>query len=291
MLASQGFFEIMTNSLVPEGSNNLWSTENKPVKMLNPLSSDLSEMRTSMLYSGLEALAYNLNRQTANLKFFEFGKTYHKLKNKNTERRHLSLFLAGNKAGSSWAAPEKKTDFFFLKGMVETLFVRLGLTEVETVPYTDGVFSEGLECKCNGKHIGLYGVISKSILKKMDLKQEVFHADFDWDNILEILNTENIVFKEIPKFPSVNRDLALLVVEGASFQQVYEIAWKTEKKLLRKVNLFDVYTGKNLPKGKKSYAVSFTLQDETKTLTDKQIDKIMSKLTANYKKELNAELR
>ena len=291
MLASQGFFEIMTNSLVPEGSSELWSIESQPVKMLNPLSSDLSEMRTSMLYSGLETLAYNLNRQTTNLKFFEFGKTYHKTKSKNTERRHLSWFLAGNRSHSSWTTQEKKTDFFFLKGMVETLFVRLGLSDVETVPYTDGVFSEGLECSLNGKHIGLYGVVSKSILKKMDLKQEVFHADFDWDNILDILNTENVAFKEIPKFPSVNRDLALLVDDSTNFQQVYDIAWKTEHKLLRKVNLFDVYTGKNLPKGKKSYAVSFTLQDETKTLTDKQIDKIMSKLTANYKKELNAELR
>ncbi len=291
MLASQGFFEIMTNSLVPKGSGESWFAENKAVEMLNPLSSDLSEMRTSMLQSGLEALAYNLNRQTSSLKCFEFGKTYHKRKGENEERSHLSLFLTGNRGHSSWVMAEKKSDFFFLKGMVETLFTRLGLSQVETIPCTNGVFSEGLECKLNGKHLGFYGVVRKAILKKMDLKQEVFHADFDWDNILTLINTNNVAFKEIPKFPAVNRDLALLIDDGIGFQQIYDIAWKTEKRLLRNVSLFDVYTGKNLPKGKKSYAVSFTLQDESKTLTDKQIDKIMSKLTSNYQKELNAELR
>ena len=166
MLASQGFFEIMTNSLVPSGASELWSAKSKPVGMLNPLSSDLSEMRTSMLYSGLETLGYNLNRQTTNLKFFEFGKTYHRVKDANDELRHLSLFLAGNRAQSSWATPEKKTEFFFLKGMVESLFERLGLREVETLPCTNAVFSEGLECKLNGKRLGCYGVVSKSILKK-----------------------------------------------------------------------------------------------------------------------------
>ncbi len=291
MLSAQGFFEIMTNSLVPKGSGELWSAQDKAVEMLNPLSSDLSEMRTSMLYSGLEALAYNLNRQTSRLNCFEFGKTYHKNKGKNEERSHLSLFLTGNKGQSSWATIEKKSDFFFLKGMVETLFTRLGLNEVEIAPYTNGIFSEGLECKLDGKHLGCYGVVGKSILKSMDLKQEVLYADFNWDNILTLINTDNVAFKEIPKFPAVNRDLALLVDNGISFQQVYNIAWKTEKRLLQQVNLFDVYTGKNLPSGKKSYAVSFTLQDETKTLTDKQIDKIMSKLTSNFQKELNAELR
>ncbi|WP_222984345.1 phenylalanine--tRNA ligase subunit beta [Flagellimonas meishanensis] len=291
MLAAQGFFEIMTNSLVPAETHKLWGENKQPVSMLNPLSSDLSEMRTSMLYSGLEALSHNLNRQVTNLKFFEFGKTYHGTKTQNEERRHLALLISGNRTQSNWTVSERKSDFFFLKGVVTSLFDRLGLNTVDTVPYSDGIFSEGLQCQVNGKPLGTYGMVSKSVLKKMDIKQEVFHADFDWDTLLELISTDNIIFKEIPRFPSVSRDLALLVDENITFQQIYDLAWKTEKKLLKKVSLFDVYTGKNLPKGKKSYAVSYTLLDEAKTLNDQQIEKIMSKLTASYKKELNAELR
>ncbi|NAY90752.1 phenylalanine--tRNA ligase subunit beta [Muricauda sp. JGD-17] len=291
MLASQGFYEIMTNSLIPLESHMLWDSEQKPVKMLNPLSSDLSEMRTSMLFSGLETLTYNLNRQITNLRFFEFGKTYHRGKENNEERRHLALFISGNRTQNSWTTPERKTDFFFLKGVVESLFARLGLQNVTAEPFANGIFSEGVQCHLDGRKLGVYGVVSKAVLKKVDIKQEIFHADFEWDNILNLISTENVTFQEIPKFPSVNRDLALLVDESSTFQQIYDLAWETEKKLLKQVSLFDVYTGKNLPEGKKSYAVSFTLRDDGKTLTDKQIDKIMSKLTTTYQKELKAELR
>ncbi|PWL38673.1 phenylalanine--tRNA ligase subunit beta [Flagellimonas aquimarina] len=292
MLAAQGFYEIMTNSLVAaETQNVLEAIDKKAVKMLNPLSSDLSVLRTSMLFSGLQTVSYNNNRQKADLKLFEFGKTYHKKGKKNIERQHLSIFVSGNRSENNWALTPKKTDFFFLKGIVETIFTRLGLKGVIAEPYSDASYSEGLSCSLNGKQLGTYGLVSKTMLKEFDLKQDVFYADFDWDAILESINTENTSFKEIPKFPEVTRDFALQLDEGTTFQQVYDLAWSTEKKLLKNVNLFDVYKGDKLPKGKKSYAVSFTLLDEKKTLTDKQIDKLMSKLLSRYQKELGAELR
>ncbi|MBO0324162.1 phenylalanine--tRNA ligase subunit beta [Muricauda sp. CAU 1633] len=290
MLAAQGFYEIMTNSLVAAETEGI-GNEDEAIKMLNPLSADLSVLRTSMLLSGLQTVSFNHNRQKNNLKFFEFGKTYHKSNGENLEKRHLSLFISGDRADDSWAMASKKTDFFFLKGIVENLFERLGLKDIETAPYSDSNYSEGLSCGKNGTPLASYGLVSKAILKKFDIKQDVLFADFHWDSILSLVSTQNVAFQDIPKFPEVTRDFALLLDDSASFQKVYDIAWNTEKKLLKKVNLFDVYTGKNLPKGKKSYAVSFTLMDENKTLTDKQIDKIMGKLLAQYQKELGAELR
>ncbi|KQC28915.1 phenylalanine--tRNA ligase subunit beta [Flagellimonas eckloniae] len=291
MLAAQGFYEIMTNSLVGAESQNVFNTGANPVEMLNPLSSDLSVLRTSMLFSGLQTVSYNNNRQKTNLRLFEFGKTYNKVGTENKEKQHLAIFISGNRSEDSWATDSKKTDFFFLKGCVETIFSRLGIKGILVEPYSDTIYAEGLSCSKNGKAIGTYGLVSKQILKKSDVKQDVFYADFDWDAILGLINTQNITFREIPKFPEVTRDFALLLDEATSFQQVYDLAWKTEKNLLKKVNLFDVYTGSKLPEGKKSYAISFTLSDEKKTLTDKQIDKIMSKLLAAYQKELSAELR
>ncbi|RIV41989.1 phenylalanine--tRNA ligase subunit beta [Flagellimonas pelagia] len=289
-LAAKGFYEIMTNSLV--SSDTISSEEDSSVvQMLNPLSSDLSVMRTSMLYSGLQTVGYNHNRQKTDLKLFEFGKTYHKVDGGHQEKRHLALYISGERKQDSWVASSKKTDFFYLKGIVETVFERLGIKDVEAQPLHADHLSEGLCFVKNKAILASFGLVSKKELKKFDLKQEVFYADFDWDAILESITTQNVTFKEIPKFPEVTRDFALLLDESVSFQKVYDMAWKTEKKLLKKVNLFDVYTGKNLPKGKKSYAVSFTLLDEEKTLTDKQIDKIMGKLLAQYQKELGAELR
>ena len=290
MLAAKGFYEIMTNSLVAADTISL-ENEQGYVKMLNPLSSDLSVLRTTMLSSGLQSVSYNHNRQKTDLKLFEFGKTYLKKDGGYEEKRHLALFISGERHQDSWVVASRKTDFFYLKGIVETVFERLGIQDVETKPLTDPNLSEGLSCVKNGTEMAVFGLVGKAELKKYDIKQEVFFADFDWDAILESINTQNKVFKEIPKFPEVTRDYALLLDESTSFQKVYDIAWKTEKKLLKKVNLFDVYTGKNLPEGKKSYAVSFTLLDESKTLTDKQIDKIMGKLLAQFQRELGAELR
>ena len=288
LLASKGFYEIMTNSLV---ANTMSSEEDGAVQMLNPLSSDLSVLRTSMLHSGLQTVSYNHNRQKTDLKLFEFGKTYHKVDGAYQENQHLALFVSGDRTQSSWAVAPKKSEFFYLKGIVENVFERLGVRDLDTQPLGNADFSEGISYTKNDTVLVSLGLVSRAALKQFDIKQEVFYADLNWDALLKLVSTQNVVFKEIPKFPEVTRDFALLLDESVSFQKVYDIAWKTERKLLKKVNLFDVYTGNNLPEGKKSYAVSFTLMDEKKTLTDKQIDKIMGKLLAQYQKELGAELR
>lgn len=288
MLAAKGFYEIMTNSLV---SSELTSDENSAVEMLNPLSSDLSVLRTSMLHSGLQTVSYNHNRQKTDLKLFEFGKTYHKIDGLHQEKQHLAIFISGDRNQNSWAVASKKSEFFYLKGVVDNIMERLGLRDIDTKPLSESRYAEGISYVKNNKILVSLGLVSKADIKRFDIKQEVFYADLDWDAILEAVSTQNVTFKEIPKFPEVTRDFALLLDDSVSFQKVYDIAWDTEKKLLKKVNLFDVYTGKNLPEGKKSYAVSFTLMDEKKTLTDKQIDKIMGKLLAQYQKELGAELR
>ncbi|RPG34417.1 MAG: phenylalanine--tRNA ligase subunit beta [Muricauda sp. TMED12] len=288
MLASKGFYEIMTNSLV---SSDITSDDESAVEMLNPLSSDLSVLRTSMLHSGLQTVSYNHNRQKTDLKLFEFGKTYHAVDGQHQEKQHLAIFISGDRTQNSWVVASKKSDFFYLKGIVENVFERLGLRDIDTDPLSDSNYAEGISYTKNNKVLVSLGLVSKSALKRFDIKQEVFYADLNWDAILESVSTKNMVFQEIPKFPEVTRDFALLLDDSISFQKVYDIAWKTEKKLLKKVNLFDVYTGENLPEGKKSYAVSFTLMDEKKTLTDKQIDKIMGKLLAQYQRELGAELR
>ncbi|WP_420322769.1 phenylalanine--tRNA ligase subunit beta [Flagellimonas sp.] len=291
LLVSQGFFEIMTNSLVAAGTQNVLESEKNMVGMMNPLSADLSVLRTSMLFSGLQSVSHNHNRQKTDLKLFEFGKTYHKKGSKNIEKQHLSLFISGNRTDAGWTGNTATSDFFYLKGMVNHILQRLGLQDFDVEPYEGTVFSEGLRFNKDKKNLVSFGLVAKSLLKAFDIKQDVFYADFDWDAILESISSQNIVYTEIAKFPEVTRDLALLLDEGIAFKQVYDLAWNTEKQLLKKVNLFDVYTGKNLPKGKKSYAVSFTLLDSKKTLTDKQIDKIMTKLTSRFKKELGAELR
>lgn len=291
MLIAQGFYEIMTNSLVSAETLKSTDKDKDAIHLLNPLSADLATLRTSMLVSGLQTVAYNHNRQKTDVKLFEFGKTYHQIRGEHVEKQHLSFFISGERFENSWVITPKKTDFFFLKGMVEAIFERLGLKNIRVEPITGTLYAEGLQCSKNKEILCTYGVVHNTPVKLFDIKQEVFFADFDWDKILKHVSTQNITFKEIPKFPKVTRDLALLVDTSTTFQQVYDLAWNTEKKLLTKVNLFDVYTGKGLPPGKKSYAVSFTLGDENKTLTDKQVDTVMANLLAQYQNELGAELR
>ena len=292
-LASKGFNEILANSLTSPVYNKLSEDikEEHTISMLNPLSTDLSVMRQSMLFSGLEAIAHNSNRQMHNLKIFEFGKTYHQYETQREEKKHLSILVTGNRLEDSWNTPPKKADFFYLKAIVENLLNRLGLTQLISQPNTSDTLSEGISLSLDNKSIVSLGVVKKSILKEFDIKEEVLYADFDWDCILEAIVNNKIIYKEIPKYPEVKRDYALLVDEQVSFKQIYDIALQTERKYLTNVNLFDVYNGKNLPEGKKSYAVSYTLQDENGTLTDKQIDKIMNKLLHRYESELGAELR
>ena len=291
-LNSQGFNEIMANSLTTSSyvalSEILKSEHN--VMMLNPLSNDLAAMRQSLLFSGLEAVSYNINRRNADLKFFEFGKTYHKLPSGYEEHKHLTLFITGNRNQESWRNEQNPSDFFLFKGYVNAVLSRLGIENAQNIPMTLDVLSEGIAIGFGNDIIVEYGVVKKSVLKHFEIKQEVLFADFNWALILKLLSNK-IKFTEIPKYPEVRRDLSLLLDEKVTFDSIYNLARQTEKSLLKDINLFDVYQGKNLPEGKKSYAVSFTIQDTTKTLTDVQIDKIMGKLQKNFETELGASLR
>jgi phenylalanyl-tRNA synthetase beta chain len=292
-LVSQGFYEMMANSLTsPEYtalSEQLMEDHN--VLMLNPLSNDLSAMRQSMLFSGLEAVAYNINRKQNDLKLFEFGKTYHTYNDTREEYKHLTLLVTGNRDTERWNTSSKTSDFFYLKGSVISIFDRLGITRLKTTPVKNDMFSEGLSLSLGKIKLVEFGIVKKQILKAFGISQDVLFADFNWDKVLDAAQHNAIKFKDIPKYPKVRRDFALLLDDNVTFESIYTIAKQSERKLLKNVNLFDVYQGKNLPKGKKSYAVSFTLQDEHKTLTDKQIDKIMNKLQASFEKQLGAELR
>jgi phenylalanyl-tRNA synthetase beta chain len=292
-LNGQGFYEMMANSLTSVKHNKLLDVveEESTVKMLNPLSLDLSVMRQNILISSLETVAYNSNRKRSDLKLFEFGKTYHQKDTKRTEQKHLSITLSGNKNKSHWNTPATKSDFFLLKGTVDAVLERLGVEFKSNPSLVNPVFSEGISYENKGKIVVSFGVIKKNILNHFEIDNEVLFADFNWDVILQNIQNQSFIIVEIPKFQEVNRDFALLVDETVTFRSIYDVAFNTEKQLLKDIQLFDVYLGKNLPQGKKSYAVSFTLRDDKKTLTDKQIDKVMNKLQQRFESELGAELR
>lgn len=292
-LAGQGFFEIMTNSLVPEkNSTEYEKNPEQAVKILNPLSNDLNYMRGNMLFSGLEIIAYNINRKRSDLKLFEFGKSYHLLNGEYIEHKHLMIYLTGNKFNDNWKQPSQKTDFFMLKGIVEAVFERLNFKNISTKPLEDKSFiQEGIQWFFENQFLGHIGVVNSKILKDFGIKQEVLFADIRWDRVLECIKNQRIIYKEIPKYPEVRRDLAILLDENVLFEDIYNESFEVEKNILKSVNLFDVYQGDKLPKGKKSYAVSFVLQDENKTLTDKQIDKTMQNLLKRFEEKLGASLR
>nr|WP_321222537.1 phenylalanine--tRNA ligase subunit beta [uncultured Psychroserpens sp.] len=292
-LSSLGFFEILSNSLTTPKYISLSEhlKEEHNVEMLNPLSNDLSVMRQSLLFSGLEAVSHNINRKRDDLKLYEFGKTYHSFPDGREEHKHLSMLLTGNKSNLRWNSPVQKSGFFYLKGVVNSTLDRLGLSKSKVSPIKNDVFNEGISLSIGKKKLVDFGIINKKILKHFGISQEVLYADFNWDNVIEMAAYNKIKYKDIPKYPEVRRDFALLLDHSVTFEDIDKIAMQTEKHLLKDVDLFDVYQGNNLPKGKKSYAVSFMIQDEHKTLTDKQIDKIMNKLQTNFEKQLGAELR
>ncbi len=238
----------------------------------------------------MEAISYNINRKNSDLKLFEFGKSYRKLLSGYNEKKHLTLFITGNRANESWTNPEKPSDFFLFKGYVTSILSRLGFDKVVNQPITSDFFAEGIAIGLENDVLVELGTVKKSILKHFDIKQEVFYAEFNWDLVIKLLSNK-IKFTAIPKYPEVRRDFALLVDTSVTFESLYKVARQTEKSLLKSINLFDVYEGENLPEGKKSYAVSFIIQDATKTLTDVQIDKIMGKLQHNFETELGATLR
>jgi phenylalanyl-tRNA synthetase beta chain len=291
-LNSQGFNEMMANSLTTASYVELSEVLNPAnnVTMLNPLSADLATMRQSLLFSGLEAISYNINRKNSDLKLFEFGKSYHNYLAGYEEKKHLTLFLSGNRNQENWTSTQKPSDFFLFKGYVNGILSRLGIQKTQNVPVTSDVFSEGIAISVGTEIVVELGVVKKSVLKHFGIKQEVLFADFNWALILKLISTK-IKYTEIPKYPEVRRDLALLIDQNVTYDSIYNIARQSEKALLKDINLFDVYEGTNLPEGKKSYALSFTIQDNSKTLTDVQIDKIMSKLQNNFETELGASLR
>ena len=304
-LVGGGFNEILNNSLTKVSYYKDLNryTEETTVKILNPLSADLGVMRQTLLFGGLESIVRNANRKNSNLRFFEFGNCYHydeskkeadKLIKAYTQDQHLGLWVTGKRVENSWAHPNEDASFYELKAYVENILVRLGLSlqAVTLVKGENNIFEDSISIVTKaGKIIAELGIVAYKLTKNMGITNEVFFADIYWDNLLKAVKKHVVEYKEISKYPAVSRDLALLVDKTVEFEQIKEIAYSTEKKLLKAVELFDVYEGKNLPEGKKSYAVNFILQDEQKTLNDKQIDSIMKKLIDNLTKRLNAELR
>ena len=304
-LIGGGFNEILNNSLtkVSYYKDLNCYTEETTVKILNPLSADLGVMRQTLLFGGLESIVRNANRKNSNLRFFEFGNCYHydeskkeedKLIKAYTQDQHLGLWVTGKRVENSWAHPNEDASFYELKAYVENILVRLGLSlqAVTLVKGENNIFEDSISIVTKaGKIIAELGIVAYKLTKNIGITNEVFFADIYWDNLLKAVKKHVVEYKEISKYPAVSRDLALLVDKTVEFEQIKEIAYATEKKLLKAVELFDVYEGKNLPEGKKSYAVNFILQDEQKTLNDKQIDSIMKKLIDNLTKRLNAELR
>ena len=292
-LASLGFNETMNNSLQKLVYNE-WSANINPehtVKILNPLSQDLGAMRQSLLWGGLETILYNINRKQADLKLFEFGKTYHKYDSGYVENRRLSILVSGKRLSENWINNTQVSDFYYAKGIVENLLAKLKIKNLKYSPVKNDVFSEGITIESGKKSLVEIGLVNQSLLKKFDISQNVIYANILWDNVLEVVQYQKMSFVELPKFPSSRKDLALLLDKDVQYKDLYHTAFQTEKSILRQVNLFDVYEGKNLPEGKKSYALSFELRDDEKTLNDKIIEKTMSKLLQAFEKQQGAELR
>ena len=304
-LVGCGFNEIMNNSLTAatyyEGLET-YKPENL-VQLMNPLSNDLNVMRATLLFGGLESIQHNANRKNADLKFFEFGNCYHfNAEKKNPEKvlaayseeLHLGLWITGKRVSNSWAHPDENTSVYELKAYVLNILRRLGVNFGGLVfgNLTDDIYSVAISVHTRGgKLLATFGVLHKKIQKAFDIDNEVYYADLNWKELMKAIKNNTVAYKEISKFPAVKRDLALLIDKKVQFAEIEKIAYETDKKLLKSVELFDVYEGKNLEAGKKSYAVSFMLQDENATLNDKQIDKVMQKLIANLQNKLDAKLR
>ena len=299
-LVGQGFNEILNNSL----TKGAYYGENPVlVRIMNPLSSDLNVMRQTLLYGGLESISHNVNRKNANLRFFEFGNVYYFSPEKQNdddpmqayqEQYHMALWITGKRVEGSWAHANEDSTFYELSAHVENVLRRIGAEPGMIVKKKseNPIFATGLQLENRGgKKLGEMGILSKKTLKTADVSQPVYYAELNWTALMKLVRKQKVLYTEISKYPAVSRDLALLVDKSVEFAQIEDIARQTERKLLKRVELFDVYEGKNLPEGKKSYAVNFILQDEQKTMGDKQIDAIMQKLIAQLTAKLGAQLR
>ncbi len=288
MLTANGFFEILTNSLTKSAyANNL----DESVKIINPLSTDLDVMRQDLLHTGLEVVTYNQNRKSSDLKLYELGKVYRAVAEGYQESQRLALYLSGAKQAEQWNHANQGVNLYNLKAAVDAIIKRLNITDMVADDTVNANLDYGLSYRKGEKGLVTFGSVSKAVLRKFDIEKEVFYADFDWDLLLKAIRKNKITYREVSRFPSVRRDLSLLIDQSVSFRQLQQIAQKTERNLLKEVNVFDVYQGDKLPQGKKSYALNFILLDEEKTLADKQIDTIMQKLIVNFEKEAGAEVR
>ena len=301
-LVGAGFNEILNNSLTKSAYYD--ETQNQTlVHVMNPLSSDLNVMRGTLLYGGLESIEHNVKRKNGNCRFFEFGNVYSFDPEKENqddpmqaykEQHHLGLWLTGKRVEGSWAHPDENTSFAELDAFVDNIFARIGVQPGMIVrkKSDNAVFSAGLTIENRGgKKLVELGVITKKLQRQFDIDTPVYYAELNWTALMKVIRKQKVEFTEIPKYPAVSRDLALLIDKSVEFQQIEDIARQTERKFLKKVELFDVYEGDKLPAGKKSYAVNFILQDAEKTMGDKQIDAIMQKLIAQLTAKLGAQLR
>jgi phenylalanyl-tRNA synthetase beta chain len=303
LLTNNGFAEIMCNSLCPASwyENNVDFDRDQLVMLANPLSSDLNAMRQSLLFGGLSSVIWNINRQNLDLKLYEFGNCYFYHKSKDSipkasdyiERTSLDLFISGNDGRQSWNLKTDPSDFFNIKSSIEMILFRLGIKpeSLSTGESDKKYFAESLTYLFNNMILAEAGRVSKSYLSKFDIPQDVYWGHIEWDVLFKMIKKQSISFLELPKYPSVKRDLALLLDRNIKFSQIRDIAFRTEKSVLHDISLFDVYESDSLGKNKKSYAVSFILRDDLKTMTDKNIDRIMQNLINAFEKELNAQIR
>lgn len=304
-LCGAGFNEILNNSLTRSAYYSELTTypEAHCVMLMNPLSADLNCMRQTLLFGGLESIEHNLKRKQHSIRFYEFGNCYdYNIENKKegaalgefSEEYRLGIWLAGNRVDNSWAHPNEKSSIYELKAYVENILLRLGVDMKRLVmsQFTNDLYAAGLTIRSGaGRQLGTLGIVNKKICKLLDIDVEVYYAELSWTTLMKEIKKATVTFFEISKFPAVKRDLALLLDKSVQFAEVEKVAKESDRKLLKSVSLFDVYEGKNLPAGKKSYAVSFYLQDENKTLNDKQIDAIMKKIQTNLEQKLGAQLR
>ncbi len=304
-LCGCGFNEILNNSLTRSAYYDKLTTypADHCVMLMNPLSADLNCMRQTLLFGGLESVEHNMKRKNGNIRFFEFGNCYdYNKENKKedqalgefSEDYRLALWLCGNRVENNWAHPNEKSSVYELKAYVENMLVRLGVNLKKVIfgNLTNDIYDTALSITTqSGKQLGTMGIVSHKICKAMDIDTEVYFAEFSWNALMKETKKNKVTYTDLSKFPAVKRDLALLLDKAVQFAEIQKIAQESERKLLKEVTLFDVYEGKNLPAGKKSYAVSFYLQDETKTLNDKQIDAIMKKIQTNLEQKLGAQLR
>ena len=287
-LTGHGYMEIINNSLTsPKFSADFYA----PVTLVNPLGKELSLMRQTLIYSALEVISFNLNRQNKNLKLFEFGSIYGKTNDAFIEAKRLSISLVGNALESNWEIMKSPSNFFYGKGVIQDFLASIGFENLKWREITNPHFEESFQITFKEKIMGVFGMVTKNIRDSFGIDQEVYIAELNWDLLTEMSYANPLRYEEVPKFPLVRRDFALLLDDSISFEKLRLSALKTDCKILKEINLFDVYEGENIEKGKKSYGLSFIFLDKNKTLTDKQVDKVMNKLQNNFEKDFGAQLR